>query len=1141
MAGSRRSPGLRDERRISQGPRDSSGRGRDLARGRGRGRGRVSEQDRGRSKHRGRYRPGPNHRSRSPPSSRVGSVFEDISRHRESPLGSSGPSQELPPNTRRPSFSSYRSFADRDTPRVQEAKDYLAGRSQGRDDAVVENISQRGRSHSPRAPRRDRNRKNRNAGRHARGKPPQRGKPSQRERFRDRNFQPHPYDSGWPESGAGYRGDTEEIVHDTHSTYQRSISPTSAQEDYKKGEISNQPFESRRSRPSLSISPNRDDRMSSNFFHPEATEPRRSPSVSRSTFALDAEPSDHNGSSHTSESFSRRGMMNAKQRSNSRHPPSHSRGDNRQYSPPRFATSTNSYHGSPEPGSPHHTSSHHTSEGRSQAQNYSSMSATHSNTPQRGGHHRGGYQDRRFSNHGAAGFNGSGSHRGRGHFNNLQWVASGPRDRLEQQDSPTFHSGSGSNTPQYQHSHSNAEPPFETSQDHVHRFSDDAHMADSQSKPNSENGGTQNMPPPAREPNSTSATPAKEGGKFSFAFKSKATPAPATKPVPDLAQRMQSREPPRGPALSSRAPESSPRNRLSGPPPPPNYKQDYRLDRRDRDREFHRGRGREDRRDFHGRNPRDQRREDRRFDPREARRRDDHRTNFRNERRRDKSPEPKRQKRIIKRVKPRAVLPEEFRDSDSVYFRKPGDESVIGAGTYGKVFKAIHIYTQDKVALKRIRMEGEKDGFPVTAVREIKLLQHLRHENIVSLLEVMVEKNECFMVFEYLSHDLTGLINHPTFTLTDSHKKDLAKQMFGGLQYLHHRGVLHRDIKAANILISNRGQLKYADFGLARFFSKSRQLDYTNRVITIWYRPPELLLGDTRYGPAVDIWSAACVFMEMFTKKAIFPGDGKELSQLNKLYGSLGTPTRTDWPGIDEMPWVELMGPTERKKRVFEDTYRDFISPGALDLVCQIFQYDPSKRPTADEVLAHAYFTAEEPGPQQATELVLLLFLSLLYILIIMATGSRTSRVTGMSLSRKHYARNAIEKLAETRKGKGKEKEKEKNEERARVLLRRQNETPNGNVKRVVTVARRTMHDGLGISVGSIVINAYIVASYMNVLACHEGTWLEVRTVCVYVGTRDPKPSMPRDCIIWPDQSHNLTWPTLILACLALTTICNDV
>jgi len=266
-------------------------------------------------------------------------------------------------------------------------------------------------------------------------------------------------------------------------------------------------------------------------------------------------------------------------------------------------------------------------------------------------------------------------------------------------------------------------------------------------------------------------------------------------------------------------------------------------------------------------------------------------------------------------------------------------------------------------------MEGEKDGFPITAVREIRLLQHLRHDNVVSLQEVMVEKNECFMVFEYLSHDLTGLINHPSFSLSPSHKKHLARQMFEGLNYLHHRGVLHRDIKAANILISNQGQLKFADFGLARFFSKSRQLDYTNRVITIWYRPPELLLGETRYGPAVDVWSAACVYVEMFTKKAVFPGEGGEISQLDKLYNSLGTPTRVEWPDIVEMPWFELMRPTERKKRTFEDTYQEILSPAALDLVAKMFQYDPAKRPSAEEVLTHAYFMIEEPAPQQAFEL----------------------------------------------------------------------------------------------------------------------------------------------------------------------------
>lgn len=259
--------------------------------------------------------------------------------------------------------------------------------------------------------------------------------------------------------------------------------------------------------------------------------------------------------------------------------------------------------------------------------------------------------------------------------------------------------------------------------------------------------------------------------------------------------------------------------------------------------------------------------------------------------------------------------------------------------------------------------------FPVTAVREIKLLQSLNHHNVVALQEVMVEKNDCFMIFEYLSHDLTGLLNHPTFTLSPAHKKHLAKQLFEGLDYLHRRGVLHRDIKAANILVSKTGELKLADFGLARFYTKNRKQDYTNRVITIWYRSPELLLGETQYGPAVDIWSAACVLVEIFTRHAIFPGDGGEINQLDKIYAVLGTPTRAEWPGIVELQWYELLRPTQRLPSTFEEKYRERVTPEAFGLLQAMFQYDPETRPTASDVLEHPYFATEEPRPLPATDL----------------------------------------------------------------------------------------------------------------------------------------------------------------------------
>ncbi|KAI3339914.1 kinase-like domain-containing protein [Ustulina deusta] len=335
-------------------------------------------------------------------------------------------------------------------------------------------------------------------------------------------------------------------------------------------------------------------------------------------------------------------------------------------------------------------------------------------------------------------------------------------------------------------------------------------------------------------------------------------------------------------------------------------------------------------------------------------------------------PEQPRTRKVMKtrrKLKPKPPLDPELARSVSVYFRKPGNESVVGSGTYGKVFKGKHVYTNKLVALKRIRMEGERDGFPVTAMREVKLLQSLRHPNIVDLHEVMIERNECYMVFEYLSHDLTGLLNHPTYKLDAAQKKHLAMQLFEGLDYLHKRGVLHRDIKAANILVSSDGTLKLADFGLARFYAKRHQLDYTNRVITIWYRSPELLLGETRYGAAVDIWSAACVMVEIFTRHAIFPGDGGEISQLEKIYNILGTPNRREWPGLADTPWFELLRPSYRKPNVFADKYRERVPAAAFDLLAEMFQYDPVKRPSAADVLEHPYFTTEQPPPRQAVEL----------------------------------------------------------------------------------------------------------------------------------------------------------------------------
>ncbi|KAJ4001146.1 Pkinase-domain-containing protein [Lentinula boryana] len=295
----------------------------------------------------------------------------------------------------------------------------------------------------------------------------------------------------------------------------------------------------------------------------------------------------------------------------------------------------------------------------------------------------------------------------------------------------------------------------------------------------------------------------------------------------------------------------------------------------------------------------------------------------------------------------------------------------VGEGTFGKVYKARNTITNSHVALKRIRMESERDGFPVTAMREIKLLQSLRHDNVVRLYEMMVSSGSVYMVFEYMDHDLTGVLAQTQFQFSAAHLKSLCHQMFQGLAYLHHKGVIHRDIKGSNILINNQGELKLADFGLARFYQKRRKADYTNRVITLWYRPPELLFGATVYGPEVDIWSAGCIMLELFTKKPIFQGND-ELSQLDAIYKVFGTPTLQRWSGFADLPWYEMVKAKDVVSNRFRELFRKWLSPAAIDLADQLLDYDPAKRVTAAQAMEAPYFLTEEPMAEKPTSLATL-------------------------------------------------------------------------------------------------------------------------------------------------------------------------
>ncbi|XP_074273667.1 cyclin-dependent kinase C-1-like [Silene latifolia] len=294
----------------------------------------------------------------------------------------------------------------------------------------------------------------------------------------------------------------------------------------------------------------------------------------------------------------------------------------------------------------------------------------------------------------------------------------------------------------------------------------------------------------------------------------------------------------------------------------------------------------------------------------------------------------------------------------------------IGEGTYGQVYMAKEIDTGEIVALKKIRMDNEKEGFPITAIREIKILKKLHHENVVNLKEIVTspgpEKDErgrpdanckfkggIYMVFEYMDHDLTGLSSRDKmFSIPQI--KCYMRQLLTGLHYCHVNQVLHRDIKGSNLLIDNEGMLKLADFGLARSFSNEHNGNLTNRVITLWYRPPELLLGSTRYGPAVDMWSVGCIFAELLDGKPVFPGKD-EPEQINRIFELCGAPDEANWPGIAKLPWYTNFKPNRPMKRRVREYFRHF-DRHALDLLEKMLTLDPAQRITAKDALDAEYF-----------------------------------------------------------------------------------------------------------------------------------------------------------------------------------------
>jgi serine/threonine protein kinase len=286
----------------------------------------------------------------------------------------------------------------------------------------------------------------------------------------------------------------------------------------------------------------------------------------------------------------------------------------------------------------------------------------------------------------------------------------------------------------------------------------------------------------------------------------------------------------------------------------------------------------------------------------------------------------------------------------------------VGQGAYGLICAAKDTKTGDQVAIKKITNAFEDAVDCKRILREIRLLQHFSHENVLNLRDIMMpppgkaeDWKDIYLVTELLDTDLHYII-HSKQALSDDHIQYFVYQILRGLKAVHSAKVLHRDLKPGNLLVNKNCDLKICDFGLARGVDSGSQA-LTEYVVTRWYRAPELLVENETYGPEIDIWSVGCILAEFLGRKAIFPGRDY-LQQLRLIVECLGAPSASDLSMINNPQAVEYIKALPKRPAVsFAKLYPN-ANAAAVSLLEKMLVFDPRKRITAADALKHEYLTA---------------------------------------------------------------------------------------------------------------------------------------------------------------------------------------